>query len=333
MTFTRSAFARRAAVVVLAAFGAALPQIVIAQSEPLAGTFNFVPARSTSTPGPAPYKSATMTFSNAGESQVTLEGVDASGKPVKVTLPGVVDGKPHPVTGVTAFDTVSWSRFSDTITTYAYLRRKSNVVLGSRSLSADGNVLTFNEKTFDEKGKQTGTSVMVFAKPGFEVASVVAPPRAVVAVAPPPVVARAAFSADEKAGTAALEKDDMDGAIAAFTLALNKKEAGANPLYDNVMRGIAYAKKGQFEQALADFDAAVKIKPDDVDARFRRGSTRAQLKQYQDAIEDLSAVIQADAMNAAAFRVRGFAHNMLNQNVDGAADTDKACALNKDFCL
>ena len=330
MTFTRSAFARRAAVVVLAAFGAALPQIVIAQSEPLAGAFNFVPARSTFTPGPAPYKSATMTFSNAGESQVILEGVDASGKPIKVTLPGVVDGKPHPVTGVSAFDTVSWSRFSDTITTYAYLRRKSNVVLGSRSLSPDGNVLTFNEKTFDDKGKQTGTSVMVFAKPGFEVASVV-PPR--VAVAPPPVVAQAAFSADEKAGAAAMEKDDMDGAIAAFTLALNKKEAGANPLYDNVMRGIAYAKKGQFEQALADFDAAVKIKPDDVDARFRRGSTRAQLKQYQEAIEDLTAVIKADAMNAAAFRVRGFAHNMLNQNVDGAADTDMACSLNKEFCL
>ncbi len=328
MTFTRSAFARRAAVVVLAAFGAALPQIVIAQSEPLAGTFNFVPARSTSTPGPAPYKSATMTFS--GDSQVTLEGVDASGKPVKMTLPGIVDGKPHPVAGVSAFDTVSWSRFSDTITTYAYLRRKTNVVLGSRSLSADGNVLTINEKTFDDKGKQIRTAVMVFAKPGFEVATVV-PPR--VAVPPPPVVAQAAFSADEKAGAAAMEKDDMDGAIAAFTLALNKKEAGANPLYDNVMRGIAYAKKGQFEQALADFDAAVKIKPDDVDARFRRGSTRAQLKQYQDAIEDLSAVVQADAMNAAAFRVRGFAHNMLNQNVDGAADTDKACALNKDFCL
>ena len=168
MNFTRSAFARRAAVVVLAAFGAALPQIVIAQSDPLAGTLNFVPARSTFTPGPAPYKSATMTFSNSGESQMTLEGVDAQGKPVKVTLPGVVDGKPHPVTGVAAFDTVSWSRFSDTITTYAYLRRKSNVILGSRSLSPDGNVLTFNEKTFDDKGKQTGTAVMVFAKPGFE---------------------------------------------------------------------------------------------------------------------------------------------------------------------
>ena len=41
----------------------------------------------------------------------------------------------------------------------------------------------------------------------------------------------------------------------------------------------------------------------------------------------------SDAMNAAAYRVRGFAHNMLNQNVDGAADTDKACALNKDFSL
>ena len=159
----RSAFVRRAAIVILAAFAAGLPQIVIAQSDPLTGTFNFVPGRSTFTPGPARYKSMTMTFSGSGD--VTLEGVDARDKPVKVTYTAVADGKPHPVTGVDAFDTVSWSRFNDTITTYAYLKRKSNVILGSRSLSADGNVLTFNEKTFDEKGKQTGTAVMVFAKP------------------------------------------------------------------------------------------------------------------------------------------------------------------------
>ena len=175
MNFTCSAFARRAAIVILAAFAAALPQIVIAQSDPLAGTWNFVPARSTFTPGPARYKSATLTFSNSGESQMTVEGVDAQGKPVKATYPAVADGKPHPVTGMAAFDTVSWSRFSDTITTYAYLRRKSNVILGSRSLSPDGNILTFNEKTFDDKGKQTGTAVMIFAKPGFELASVTPP--------------------------------------------------------------------------------------------------------------------------------------------------------------
>ena len=99
------------------------------------------------------------------------------------------------------------------------------------------------------------------------------------------------------------------------------------------MRGVAYAKKGMNEQALADFDAAVKIKPDDVDARFRRGGTRVQLKQYQDAIEDLTAVIQADAMHAAAYRLRGFSYDTLGQYMEAAADNEKACSLNKDLCF
>src|SRR5258707_5024908 len=226
MNLSRSAFVRRAAIAILAAFAALLPQIVIAQSVPLTGTFNFVPGRSNFTPGPARYKNMTMTFSASGD--MTLEGVDARDKPVKMTYTVVADGKPHPVTGMDAFDTVSWSRFSDTIATYAYLKRKSNVALGSRSLSADGNVLTFNEKTFDEKGKQTGTAVMVFAKPGLEVASSKPPQVA----APAPVVAQSGLTADEMAATAALEKDDADGAIAALTRAIDKK---SKPLYDHVM--------------------------------------------------------------------------------------------------
>jgi len=323
MNLLRSALARRAAFVILAAFGAAFPQIVTAQSDPLAGTFNFVPARSTFTPGPMRYKNMTLTFSGSGD--MTLEGVDAQGKAIKATLPAVTDGKPHPVTGMDAFDTVSWSRFSDTIATYAYLKRKSNVALGSRSLSADGNVLTFNEKTFDEKGKQTGTAVMVFAKPGFEVASAT-PPRV---AAPAPVTPQSALTPDEIAAAAALEKDDADGAIAALTRAIDKK---SNPLYDHVMRGVAYAKKGQQEQALADFDEAVKAKPEDVDARFRRGGTRFQLKQYTGVIEDMNVVIQADEMNGAAYRMRGFSYNMLDQHVKGDPDNEKACTLNKDLC-
>ena len=328
MNFTRSAFARRAAIVILAAFAAALPQIVIAQSNPLFGTFNFVPARSTFMPGPARYKSATLTFSDSGESQMTIEGVDADGKPVKATYAAVVDGKPHPVTGVAAFDSVSWSRFSDTIATYAYMKRKSNVILGSRSLSPDGNTLTFNEKTFDDKGKQTGTAVMIFAKPGFEVASV-APPRPAAA---PAVVVPSGPTADETAGVAALEKDDADGAIAAFTRAIDKKDKDADLHYDYVMRGVALGKKNKYEQALADFDAALKLKPDDADARFRRGAMRFELKQYQGTIEDITAAIQANDQNGAAYRMRGFSRNMLDQRTEGAADNDKACSLNKDLC-
>lgn len=326
MNLPRPAFARRAAFVILAAFAAAFPQIVVAQSDPLAGTWNFVPERSTFTPGPARYKNMKMTFSGSGE--MTLEGVDAQGKPVKATYSAVADGKPHPVTGVDAFDTVSWSRFSDTIATYSYLKRKSNVILGSRSLGGDGNILTFTEKTFDEKGKQTGTAVMIFAKPGFETASAT-PARN----AAPVMVQRPGQTPDEVAGTAALSKDDADGAIAAFTRALGAKDQGGTPAYDYVMRGVAYVKKGMLEQAMADFDESLKLKPDDVDAHFRRGATRVQLKQYQGAIEDLSVVIMADENNAEAINLRAFSYSTLGQYTNSLADHEKACSMKKEYCL
>src|SRR4051812_20679073 len=115
MNFRCSAIARRAAVVILAAFAAALPQVVVAQSDPLTGTFNFVPARSTATPGPVRYKSMTLNFSDP--TQMVIDGVDADGKPIKGTFMAVPDGKPHPITGISDYDTGSWSRFNDTTTT------------------------------------------------------------------------------------------------------------------------------------------------------------------------------------------------------------------------
>jgi tetratricopeptide (TPR) repeat protein len=328
MKFICSGFARGAAIAILAAFAAALPQIVIAQSNPLSGTFNFVAARSTFTPGPARYKSATLTFSNSGPSQMTVEGVDAQDKPIKATYAAIVDGKPHPVTGMAGFDSVSWSRFSDAVTTYAYLKGKTNVVLGNRSLSADGNILTFNEKIFDDKGKQTGTAVMVFAKPGFETASASAPRPAAAA----PMITVPTTTPDEDAGAAALQKDDADGAIAAFTAAIDKKDKVANPVYDHVMRGLAYSMKKMNEQALADFDAAIAIKPDDQEAHFRRGTTRVLLKQYQGAIEDLTVVIDAGTTDGAAYNLRGFAYDAIGQYNNGNADEEKACMLSKEFC-
>ena len=327
MNFRCSAFVRRATIVILAAFAAVLPQIVVAQGVPLAGTFNLVPARSTATPGAVRYKSMTLNFSDPTE--MTVDGVDAQGKPVKGTFMAVPDGKSHPITGIAEFDSGSWTRFNDTTTTYSYMRRKTNVILGTRSLSPDGNLLTFNEKIYDDKGKQISTTVMVFAKPGFELASAT-PSRAAA-----PTVMLPATTPDEDAGTAAIAKGDADGAIAAFTRAIDSKDKIATPLYDHIMRGLAYANKGMNEQALADFDAAVKLKPDDVDARFRRGGLRVLLKQYPEAIEDLTVVIQAgqaDAKSAAAYALRGPAYDAIGQYNNGNADEDKACELNKDFC-
>ena len=103
--------------------------------------------------------------------------------------------------------------------------------------------------------------------------------------------------------------------------------------FDYLSRGIAYAKKGQNDLALADFDAAVKLKPDDADSLFRRGSMRLSLKQYDGAIEDLTGAIKGDDKNAMAYRLRGFAYNTQGKDTLAAPDYDKACALNKELCM
>ena len=328
MNFAISAFARRAAIAILAVFAMALPQTVMAQGSVLTGIFNFVPARSTVLPASQPkrYKSATLTVSG---NQMIIEGIDAQDKPVKITFDATVDGKPHPVVGINLYDSATFSRFSDTRATYNYMKGKTSITLGVRVLSADGNTLTFSEKTYNATGKEMNAQVMIFAKPGFEVA-VVAPPVARVGV-PLPVVG-AGDTPDEKAAIEALGAGNDDEAIRLFTRAIMTNSPQANIHYALVSRGIAYSRKNQTEEAMKDFDAAIKLKPDDPEAHYRRGGLLVGMKRFDDAILALDVAIKGDDMNATAYFLRGYSYNSLTKDVPGAADKAKACELDKMYC-
>jgi predicted negative regulator of RcsB-dependent stress response len=320
---TRSAFAGCAAVVIFAGVGAALPQwTAAAETSPLVGTWKFVPEKSKS----APYKSATLTISDGGQT-VNVEGIDTDGKPVKASFAAIVDGKPHPINGMSAFDSGMWTRNSDTNASFRYSKGKNIVVLGTRVLSADGSTLTFREQMYDSRGKPLSNSVITFLNPDVKVVSL--PPSQGGGTQ----VTRSILTADETAGGAALAKGDNDEAIRLFTKVIDTNKPSQTLSYDHVSRGVAYAQKSQYDQAYADFDAAVKLKPDDMDARLRRGETQVQLKHYKEAIDDLSAVIKADASKAEAYRLRGFSYNVLGDDKSAGADYDKACSLNKDFCI
>lgn len=307
--------------------GLAASTSALAQANSLAGTWEFHPEKSTATTAPLP-KSMKLTFADAAGTQMTVEGVDAQGKPVNATIPTVADGKPHPVAGMTTFDTATLTKFNDTTTSYNYQKRKSTVILGNRVLSRDGNILTMREQIFNANGKQVGTTTMVFAKPGFDFASI----QQASVPATPGGAMQSPLTAAEQAAAAALEKGDDDAAIAAFTKIIDAPQKTPMLYYDHVGRGIAYAKKNQNDLALADFSAAIKLKPDSADALFRRGGTQVQLKQYQAAIDDFSAAIKLDEMNAMAYRLRGFAYNTLGNDKAAGADYDKACTLNKELC-
>jgi tetratricopeptide (TPR) repeat protein len=323
MLMRRFGFVRHTAIAALAALVLA-PNAAFAQPVALSGTYTLVPEQSTATPGPVRYKSMSITFDAQGK--MTVDGVDAQGKPIKGTVTAVADGKAYPAAGVAEFDTTTYTRFSDTTASYNYQKRKTTVALGNRVISREGYVVTFREQVFNANGRPVGTTTLVFEKPGAPpIQQASAPAGGTTMVTP-------GLTADETVGTAALEKDDNDAAIVAFTKVINAKDPKANPFYDFVGRGIAYAKKNMNNEALADFDSAIKIKSDDADARFRRAGVKLQMKEYKGAIEDFTEVVRIDDKNATAYRLRGFAHNTLGDDKSAAGDYEKACALNKEYC-
>jgi tetratricopeptide (TPR) repeat protein len=92
-------------------------------------------------------------------------------------------------------------------------------------------------------------------------------------------------------------------------------------------------KKDQSAQAMRDFDEALKLKPDDQEARFRRAGLLVQQKQYEKAIEDYTTFLdndkdRMDPNRAMALRLRGFSYNTLQQDVKAGADYMEACMIN-----
>ena len=143
MSSTRSKVLQRAAIVVLAAVGAALPQLVIAQSDALVGKWILVPERSKYS-GPERYKSMTLTFSKAASGMTQeVEGVDAKGNPIKGTLEVVDDNKSRPATGLADYDAAKWQKLNDNQALFMYERRRNTVAIGTRTLGNGGKSLTY----------------------------------------------------------------------------------------------------------------------------------------------------------------------------------------------
>jgi len=335
MSSTRSKFLQRAAIVVLAAIGAALPQIVTAQSDALVGKWILVPERSKYS-GPERYKSMTLTFSKGGSSMTqNIEGVDGKGNAIKGTVEVVDDNKSRPVTGIPDYDSAKWQKLNDNQALFMYERRKATVAIGTRTLGNGGKSLTLSERPVDNKGKQGNPSTLFFIKEGVDLASLAPPPGAapapqpVVAPPPPPVQ----VTPDEEMGDTALAAGNDDEAIRLFTQAINAPMKTPRLYYDYVSRGVAYLKKNQTNEAMADFDEALKLKPEDLDARFRRAGIYVQQKQYEKAIEDYTAYLDndkdgMDGNRAMALRLRGFSYNTLQQDVKAGADYMAACMIN-----
>ncbi len=101
-------------------------------------------------------------------------------------------------------------------------------------------------------------------------------------------------------------------------------------------RGVAKADMGRHEEAIADYDEAIRLSGGvDGVAYYNRGASCLALARFQEAIADYDTVIRLDSMDAGAYAMRGFAKAETGRTEEAIADYDEAIRLqpNEVFAL
>jgi tetratricopeptide (TPR) repeat protein len=144
---------------------------------------------------------------------------------------------------------------------------------------------------------------------------------------------RIANKADDRAaedflmkGTGKYLQQDYKGAIADYDQAIKLKPDYADA-YNN--RGVARRDLGDNKGAIADYDQAIKLKPDYAFAYSNRGIARRALGDNKGAIADYDQAIKLKPDYAFAYNNRGNARRALGDNKGAIADYQKAADLYK----
>jgi tetratricopeptide (TPR) repeat protein len=106
-------------------------------------------------------------------------------------------------------------------------------------------------------------------------------------------------------GNANAFKRNFDQAIADYSAAL-RIDPSLTVAYGN--RGNVYADKGDYGQAIADFNAVLRLNPNDAQAYYNRGTTYSDKGDYELAIKDFTTALRINPNSASAYLNRGNAY-------------------------
>ena len=135
-------------------------------------------------------------------------------------------------------------------------------------------------------------------------------------------------SADDysQRGIARFEKNDLDGAIADFTKAIELKGQSLEFCY--YFRGIALYRLGRLDEALADLSKAITLKQH---PRFYddRGNLLAQKSDFEGALADLNRAIEIEPKYAKAYGDRAIVRVMRGEEAAAESDFKRCFELDK----
>jgi hypothetical protein len=100
-------------------------------------------------------KNTSVVYEAAGDMvKITVDGVDAEGKPVHHEWTGKFDGKDYPVTGDPTSDTRSYKKVAIRTMTFAAKKGGKVILTGRIVVAADGKSRTVTTTATDSKGKK-----------------------------------------------------------------------------------------------------------------------------------------------------------------------------------
>lgn len=123
------------------------------------GTWKLNEAKSKLSPGAA--KNTTVVYAATGDTvKVTVDGVDADGKPAHNEWTGKFDGKDYAVTGDPASDMRAYERVNDHTLTLTVKKGGKVTATGRVVVSADGKSRTVTTSGTDAKGKKISSTAV-----------------------------------------------------------------------------------------------------------------------------------------------------------------------------
>jgi len=133
------------------------------------------------------------------------------------------------------------------------------------------------------------------------------------------------YEALHNRGLAHADMGNYDSAIVDYTAALRIKPDDSNALFN---RGLAYYYKGDYDRAITDYTAALRIEPDYYEALHDRGLAYSDKHDYDRAIADYIAALRIKPDDSNALFNRGLAYYDKGDYDRAIADYTQVIRLN-----
>ena len=126
-------------------------------------------------------------------------------------------------------------------------------------------------------------------------------------------------------GSLAYERGDYKDAITDYDIAIDKDPNYAEAYY---LRGLTRRSLKQQKESIVDLDDAIRLNSSHAEAYYERGAAEYNLQQHEEAIVDFTEVVRLESKHAKAYYLRGAAKYSLERYEEAIVDFDEAIRLN-----